>query len=309
MKVNTVHIDRFKKAVGLKTEATQELYYIVVDKFLQFSGLDTSRDSVINYLSTISKNSRVTEYYAIKFFCKSAGLPFEVTRSDIAPTGIEVVRPMLTIEEAKKLIKTVPKYFGTVEVGYLVLSTVYGLRRSEIYYTEAEHIDIDNRIFTTTVKKHLERTVRRPHVIPEQVAAHMYELKEGLENIKSKPSINMLNFMFDTMCHKSGVELRPRLGFHSIRRLLNTRLRIAGLSEEIISSFIRWVPREKSMSRHYFIEDIDTVREIDNNVFKVHPLLKYWSEDTTSTVEEGGTEDTALQFIEDTVKEKLVEVE
>ncbi|MCL6577973.1 MAG: tyrosine-type recombinase/integrase [Candidatus Bathyarchaeota archaeon] len=288
MLISRDHVWAFENAISLKSDATRETYTIFVEGFIRKSVGDLSRDSIIQFLKTIPKNSVTTAFYALKFFYKAAGLPFDVSRGDVVPRGIKRLKPALTLEEAKKMIETVPKYFGTVEVGYLALSSIYGLRRSEIYRVTKDDIDIERRIFTATVKKGIEIEMKRPHLIPEEIVPVMYEMKEGLSMIKSIPYITRLNFMFDLMAARSGVEMRKRIGFHSFRRLLASQLLLAGLQEIVINKFMRWIPRGISMIEHYFaeMENPEIAIQIDKKVFEVHPILKLWSGESVSRVDE-----------------------
>jgi len=266
------HTRQFKEALSLKADTTQATYIIFINLLLNYTGPELSRDKVISFLSTLSKNSILTAYYAIRFFYKSIGIPFDIKRSDIAPSGIKRIREVLTHDEVVKLIKGCDE-FDALEAGYIALATTYGLRRGEIYNIKAEMIDIDNKILYISRLK-AEEITGRDHLIPDEISHVLLNMKDALKHGEKPRYITNINNLFNIMCDKVGIILRPRLGLHSLRRALISELMTSGLSPTVVRDFIGWKPKERDILLDYTILNW---KEVDSKVFSVHPYLKYWA--------------------------------
>lgn len=272
MQITNDMLNKYYQAIAFKTQRTQDTYHIFIGNYTKKYGKELSRENILEFLGKYSKNSILTAFYSIKFFCKSMGIPLEVTRSDIAPKGIHKIKEMMQHDEVKDLILESKKHLGTIELGYIALSTVYGLRRIELYDTTSEMINIDKRMFTPFTHKS-EGANERIHLIPEEIAPVLYEMKEGLSGIKKKPVITQMNFFFDYACEKAGVCLRPRLGFHSIRRGLITELNESDTKPIYIANFMRWKERNPHIMQEYIQLN---PKKVDETIFEIHPYLKYW---------------------------------
>ena len=279
MRVSKEHINNFKKALKLKSERTQSTYMIMVDKFLREVNLDISRDKVVDFFLKLSKNSRPTYYYAIKFFFTSNNLPFDIKRREVVSGGIKQEKPVLRREEIKKIIDyLVTDYHGfildrDIEVGYFALVTVYGLRRIELW--DLTHKDINTKDWTITVRtaKSKDYIDERIHIVPDEIKPIVENMKASLKKLKNKPVISTMNEIFLNVCMECDIELRPRLGWHSVRRALVTELLMKNINPTIVRSFLRWKPRETDIILNYDIKDpvaVDTV------VFEHHPFLGFW---------------------------------
>lgn len=265
------HIDNFKTKLLLKSECTQETYFLIIDKFLKYIKNDLSTNNVIKFLTTISKNSIHTTFYAIRFFYNSAGIPFDLKIGDIATKGtIQRIRESFNPDEVDAFIKSAKLYGGIIDIGYVAISTVYGARRKEIYNIEPNDIAED----ISTVKIHtLKGGQDRVHIIPEEIKEIIKDFRYGLTRIKKKPVVTTLNMMFDSLCHKGGIELRPRIGWHSNRRSLISELMMTDINPTVIRDFLRWKTRESDILMNYTIFNPERV---DKMIFEKHPFLKMW---------------------------------
>lgn len=272
MQVTKEMIAKYNKAISFKTNATKETYHIFINKYLESNSGDLNKDSLMDFLSKYSKNSVLTAFYSLKFFYKSMGIPLEISRSDIAPKGVKKIKEMMTHEEVRDLIIESKKHLGTIELGYIALSTIYGLRRIELYDTIGSMIDMDSRVFSPFTHKS-ESASERIHLIPEEIAPVLFEMKEALDTIKKKPVITQMNFFFDYAAEKAGVQLRPRLGFHSIRRALITELNETEAKPIYIANFMRWKERNPHIMQEYIQLN---PKKVDETIFEHHPYLKYW---------------------------------
>ena len=287
-------LNQFKKALSLKSQSTQETYFIMNNSFLSFTKCESNRDNIIGFLKKFSKNSIITAFYAIRFLHQATGIPFPITRKDISPTGIKRIKDIMSIEEVEKFIEGANRYFGLIEIGYVCLSTIYAVRRSEIYDLESDDINIDERELTIWVHKSEENN--RVHLIPEEIVQPMIELRDGLKRIRSKPHITELNHLFDAICEKSGIELRPRAGFHSIRRRVVSSLVMRHLDPKFINSFIRWKPRTQEMLDYY--TTLDT-KQVDREIFEKHPFVKLWKPKKVNTYQSDESSEESEQAIND----------
>lgn len=265
------HINNFKTKLSLKSEQTQETYFLIVDKFLRYVKNDLTTNNTIKFFTTISKNSIHTTFYAIRFFYNSAGIPFDLRIGDIATKGtIQRIRESFNPDEVNAFIKASKLYGGIIDIGYAAISTIYGARRKEIYNIEPKDIAED----ISTLKIHtLKGGQDRVHLIPEEIKEVIKDFRYGLTRIKKKPVVTTLNMMFDNLCHKGGIELRPRIGFHSIRRSLISELMMTDINPTVIRDFLRWKTRESDIIMNYTIFNYERV---DKMVFEKHPFLEYW---------------------------------
>lgn len=293
LKVIEEHIHSFKVAVNNRSANTQEAYFTYVNRLLDFSGGYLSREKLHLFLSRkVSKKASPIAYAALKFFCNAIGMPFEVIRNGVVTKGLARKREGLACEEVKQLIAESKKHFGTVEVGYightttystnpmhlfsfgdveigyLVLSTIYGFKRIEIFNIREDSIDIDNRVFCIKPVKPTDQS--RYHVIPKELLPFLSSLKEGLKRVKGNPTILHYNHLFDKMCWDAGIQLRPRLGWESVRRTLDCELALAGVNSSIIKCFMGLKLRETELLSKY------DWKRVDEAVFEKHPFLRSW---------------------------------
>ena len=274
MNVTNHQITKWREALGTKTAATQETYFVITDKWLRYSKSSLEQDTALSFIRTYSKNSVVTAYYAIRFFYSSVDIEFSIKRNQIAPTQYRRLRPILADDEIKRLIDGSKANFGMVEKGYIALSTVYGLRRHEIYHTTANDINIDEATILIRPAKVKGEIRERIHTIPYEILSVMNDLRDSLEQIKKKPTITTLNLFFDYACEQCNVEIRPRQGFHSIRRNLNSHFLTSDVNEAVINNFLRWKSKAGDMSAHYLRDDT----KVDQKIFSVHPYIECWGD-------------------------------
>ena len=270
LKVTEEHIDRFKAALDKgKAARTQETYFVYVNRLLDFSGGYLSSEKVSLFLNRkVSKKASPTAYAALKFFCDAIDMPFEVKRNEVVTKGLARKREALSCEEVKQLIAESKKLFGTIEIGYLLLSTIYGLKRIEIYNIGEDSIDIDNKVFRIRPVKSTDQA--RYHVIPNELLPFMSRLKDGLKSVKRKPPILHYNYLFDEMCVRSNIRLRARHGWESVRRTLASELAMSGVNSNIIECFMGLKKRETELLRKY------DWKRVDEAAFEKHPFLRGW---------------------------------
>ncbi|HDK42281.1 MAG TPA: hypothetical protein ENG87_02795 [Candidatus Pacearchaeota archaeon] len=275
MQITEEHISKWKARLGLKSGPTQETYWIFTDKFLGRYEGNISEENLIDFLTMMSKNSIRTAFYAIKFFFNAAGIPLNLKVEDIASKGgVKKIREVFTIEEIKQLIATAKEHYGIAEIGYITLAIIYGLRRIELWNLNSDDISLDSKPPKLRVYTAKGGQEERIHLIPPDILEEVSDLWFALTKIKHKPVITQMNMFLDSVCAKADIRLRPRLGWHSIRRALVSQLMTTSLNPTIIRHFLRWKPREGDILLDYTIfnpEDVDT------KVFEQHPFLKFFT--------------------------------
>jgi len=165
------------------------------------------------------------------------------------------------------------------EAAFVALSTTYGLRRIEMVNLEQRDIRIrDGTIHIATAKHGRERT----HLIPPEIipCLERYDFNQQISEFG-------LFVMWHRIEYKIGLNHTNQVGWHSIRRTLNTLL-LRRLPEATVMSFLRWKQRTSShMPFRYsairFVgeegvttEVVGEALDVDNEVFQVHPFIEYW---------------------------------
>lgn len=261
------HLSPLLNHLELKSEATKELYLIVFKKWLEAGGVFDA-DTALKVLKQYKPNSRSSIFYALKFIYKCYGEELPLQMKDIGVKSVRRHKEIMSPEEVKQVIHYVKNNETPYNQFLFVLSSVYGLRRVEMFRLEKSDIELDNRTFFVFTAKGGEA---REHLIPEILVPYF----EGY--IKSKKPkyryITEMNFLFDTIVDKAGVQLRKRLGWHSIRRCLVTELMKTDVNPMIIRNFLRWKPRSSDILMEYTLYN---PHEVDRKIFEVHPFLKEW---------------------------------
>ncbi|MBA7660848.1 hypothetical protein ES703_68854 [subsurface metagenome] len=199
-------------------------------------------------------------YYALLALFKSQNITFNMEPPQIVDNPFQ---PTIRQDEMPKLITAVKEGGDSNERGALALSTVYGVRRVEIWRASENDLNLEDRTITIhTAKKGRERT----HLIPDEVLDHI----SGYDFVPR--SDQWYADLFWGMIKKTGLDLPKGYGFHSIRRALYT-----GLTSKVDflfrHEFLRWRIRGINIAMIY---DQNPPAQIDRIVFDNHPFLKFW---------------------------------
>ena len=280
MQITEEHIENWKKALGFKSKATQETYFYIINKFTREYDCSISKEDALAFLSSRSKNSILTTYYALKHFYRAGNMDLDISMKDISPTGIKVIRPVMSREEVFKIIDNckISNKIGDIEKGYFCMATVYGFRRKELYDMKYSDIDVENGIIYSSNFTAKSKDAQRDNVIPENIIGIIAKFKKSIYKARKKFKVTKLNLLFDYVCTISDVKLRPRLGWHSLRRSLVTELMMSDIQPLYVRDFIRWKPKERDIIFQYTILDW---RKVDHEIFKRHPFLERWSLEET----------------------------
>lgn len=164
------------------------------------------------------------------------------------------------------------------EAAYLSLSTIYGLRRTELgALTQADVNLADKTLYVATAKHGRART----HMIPSQ-------LIPTLSLHEFRPVSNFrLQCIWEFIEYRIGFTHIQRVGWHSIRRTLISSL-LDYLAPYTVYSFLRWkqASSQDMLFRYSAVRFIgrgaSTTRvfgeaqDVDQKVFEVHPFLALW---------------------------------
>ena len=196
----------------------------------------------------------------------------EEQRPALAP---EVIRAM--IARAKQ-----PGYPRLWAV-YLALATVYGCRRVEMAEATPDDVNPKDGVIFIHTHKHGRQ---RYHLIPEPI---LPILARGRTLLRPR-SPARLNQIWRKIEASVGFPHWPRVGWHSVRRIVDRELLDAGLPESQVAWFLRWRGVQSSMAHRYRASTVigwgdwqETVmptldRETDVAVFARHPFVRAWAE-------------------------------
>lgn len=195
----------------------------------------------------------------------------------------EIDAPALDPECIKDMIAAVRKHKEATPAdrAYLALATTYGLRREELTRVAADDIHLaDRTIHIATAKHGRERT----HLIPEEIVPYLRDY-----DFKKPVTLRGLLVVWFRAEHFAGMRHIGRVGWHSVRRTLDTLLLDAGIPETTVMSFMRWKQRTSSnMAFRYSAQTFvggkngksrklgNAVLKVDEEIFQKHPFLEAW---------------------------------
>lgn len=249
--------DRVKRST-LKTyipEATRFLKSIKKETFDE----SDARAYLAN-LYNMKDNTANKIYYALTALFKSQDITFNM---DPPPIDDNPFQPTIRQDEMPALITAVKESGDSNERGALALSTIYGVRRVEIW--QASENDLNHKDKTITIhaaKKGRERTHLVPNTIWDHIAGYDFVPRsdQGYADL------------FWGMIEKAKLDLSNGFGFHSIRRALYTGL--TGKVDFLFRhEFLRWRIQGINLAMIY---DQNPPAQIDQKVFAKHPFLKCW---------------------------------
>ncbi len=173
---------------------------------------------------------------------------------------------MLSPDEVARLIAFTRRQGSKAEKFHLAMSTVYGLRRVEL--SRLSHESFEDGTVKIATAKH---GTPRKHLIPEEIKP---VVRDALQSHALGYSISSLTAMFRKLYDKAGLKRNGKLGWHSIRRSLDTQLLDAGLNYYSVRDFLRWKASPSDMPSLYHHSDPAAV---DREVFEAHPFIACWS--------------------------------
>ena len=177
------------------------------------------------------------------------------------------VKPAATFEQLKAMIDMVKDgSLGIAEAIYLILSSIYGLRREELCRVRAEHLDFKEKTIYVLTAKGGER---RNQLLCDEVIPILKEYDFSREYSPFKMSA-----LYHRISAKAGIELKEGSGWHSPRRYLDTEL-VNLFGQLHAHIFLRWkISSSSLMTERYYSED---PLQIDHEILTGgHPLVELW---------------------------------
>jgi integrase len=256
----------------------------IVVRFLEECNEDFSRSSVEKHLNNLRKKGYADGtikwvFDVIRAFYKANNMewPFKKGEGPVV-REMEVFAPALSPDIVKNMIRSARDgVLDEQETAMVALSTVYGLRRTEIASIRSESINYDSQLLFVETAKHGRQ---RYHLIPDEIIDYLksYNFRPVSESTVTK--------VYYRIEKKLGLPRMQEVGWHGIRRILNRLLIDAGLPEFTVMDFLRWKRSTQLMPALYYsvtvvgeekkVELGKTDREVDEKVFKVHPFLPFW---------------------------------
>jgi len=282
---NSQMLDNYAKNLG-SSGRTKNLYLSYAEDFLDYADGNLDREMIEKYLEHLR--------HAHKYSDGSVNLIFRIVRTLFNRNDIEwpfrrgeapIIRedkieaPALDPNIIGEMITTVKKEGEPDEKAFLAISSIYGTRRTEMVQLAQADVNLKGKnIHIATAKHGRERT----HLIPEVIVPYLREYNFDIS--RSEFSLFTLWYRLE---YRIGLEHTDQVGFHSIRRTLNTIL-LDHLPEARVMSFLRWkqrtsshMPYRYSAQRFVGREGLTTkvvgeAKDVDTKIFEVHPFLAYW---------------------------------
>lgn len=283
---NTEFLEQYSRGLSSMGK-TRTLYLRFAKDFLDYSDSDFSKENINKYLEHLRREHKYSD--------GSVNFAFRVVRTLFSRNDLEwpyrrgespsiredsIQAPALHPNTIIRLIHAVKGSGDPNEAAFLALSTTYGLRRVEMGELSQGDVRIkDKTIHIATAKHGRERT----HIIPEQIIPYL----EGHDFNKRISDFYIFTLWY-RIENRIGLKHTDQVGWHSIRRTLNTLL-LRKLPESTVMSFLRWKQRTSShMPFRYsaikFISEegettevVGEALDVDNEVFRVHPFIEYWT--------------------------------
>ena len=266
-------IKKLKRDLSIagRTQETINLYLNISQKFLS-RYKKINEDNIKDYVFELKEKGFSDNYLRLVHYilCKLAKI--DKKDIDIPPPKIEkmnINQPIFSFEEMKKLILSNKKYCDLQQKAYLVVSTIWGLRKIEILKIRKEDIDKKrNTIIIKTAKG------GRPqeYTIPEVVKDILYNY--DWEEVSRARIYDIFKYIL-YLC-KFDLKKYIGYGFHSIRRALITEMLKNGIDNYTVALWCRWsIPQFGMLPTYTHLVKED----LEKKVYPKHPFLKLWKQD------------------------------
>lgn len=265
--------EKFRLLTRRNKKETISVYRSAINRFLRFIKEKENPDEwdlrrFFDYLEKqgFSRSYQRTSWYALKKYLKAKGIEWPLDRSDYPELDKNAIKkPTLTQDQIARMIRVVKSNGDSLEKVFLALGSIYALRKSEFCSLTEENINRTNHTLFVQTKK---RGESRHHLIPEQIRPFVYPW-----SFNKRISSSGAHIMFNAILAKAGIEKKPGLNTHAMRRGVFTALCSTDLPVMRVYNFGKWKRRELGMLAEY---DNPDFRETDQLVFTKHPFLRSW---------------------------------
>jgi len=275
----------------LKAPGTITTYMLTAKKFLDNlpAGRSPTREDFQDYFTSrreagISERTLQKEFYHLQKLAQANGwdgkdAAWNFTKDDVPLPKGRPHAPPLTRAELELLVSK-HKLFSKSEQFYLAMSITFSCRREEL--SRIRKRDYNNE---TILIRRAHKNEDQIHLIPDAIKPVMEHFSPHDHNQAT------FNYMFQRICAKAGIEHKKGLGWHGVRRTMDTEIEDAlvakGIHPMLWSIFQGW-SSEKGGSRYagspmagrYYHPEIksDDPYYIDRVVYSVNPFLKTWQQ-------------------------------
>ena len=176
---------------------------------------------------------------------------------------------------------------NNIELCFLALATIYGLRRVEMGRLKRSSFPDDAKLIIDTAKGGSKTT----HLVPPEIAPYLSCFKHR--------GANSLTHMFHRIAGKCGIDTTAGYGYHSIRRSLATELILSEASALNVIRFMRW--SDASTRGEFGMLAIYAKKNqgrIDEQIFREHPFLPYWGTGEAREVQKRGKLQSLIDLLE-----------
>lgn len=292
LKDELINYDRNKSTVNTYLSIAQDFLKSLKNK--EFTDSDA-----VSYLARLREkgladNSLRFSHYALRRL-------FVVNKIEFSkrPPPIKLKNnPHFTDDEIQKLIKNAKAFCDEQEKAFLVMSTIYGLRRGEIPKILREHINNEDKEITRNITVKISRIkeitqkqdfpphsifistekggIQRPQFIPENIRKYIYDYNWDYE--LSDATMSAFFYIILDKCKFKLEDLPKRSGWHSIRRSVVTYLMQIKVDPVSLSRFMRWKSQITVPGASPMIAIYDQTEGIlaDKEILANHPFLNLW---------------------------------
>lgn len=244
--------------------ATLNSYRSVLAKFLRHTGKTSgwNRDEVLGYfrneLKGGSKGYVRFQYTVLLSLWRHLGQTPPCLRKDLPVVRREdQQRPVASREDIRRLCKWAKESAEPEIRSVVVVSTIWGLRRSELFSFEVK----GPKLRVETAKTN----VIREHFIPPEL--------QDLVIPPPTKTMNEATHEFHRIRMAAGIRKQGHQGWHWVRRSLATHLLSAGVPMPVVSAYMGWVPPASVSAAWYYSPDPG---ETDGQIYVKHPFLSLW---------------------------------
>lgn len=289
---NKKMLETYAKRLGSKGK-TRDLYLRFAGDFLDFANGSLDRETIQKYLSHLRSKHKYRDG-SVNFAFRIIRTLFGRNEAELKENGMEwpfsrgespqiredkINAPALDPGVVGEMIQVIKERGEPNEKAFLAISTTYATRKIEMLELTQDDVNIkDKTIHIATAKHGRERT----HLIPPEILPYLkgYDFNTVISDFG-------LFTLWYRLEYRIGLTHIDQVGFHSIRRTVNTLL-LDNLPESVVMSFLRWkqrtsshMPFRYSAQRYVGREGMVTrvvgeAKDVDTKVFDVHPFLKYW---------------------------------
>lgn len=278
-------LENYAKRLG-SSKTTKNSYLRFAQDFLDYADGNLDRETIDKYVEHLRMKHKYSDgsvnfvFRIIRTLFGRNNLAWPFARGESPQIREDqIAAPALDPGVIGEMIESIKRDDRPDEKAFLAISTIYGTRRVELVHLTQNDVNLrDRTIHIATAKHGRERT----HLIPEEIIPYLEEY--DFDKTISQFSLFTLWYRLE---YRIGLTHIDQVGFHSIRRTLNTML-LDHLPETTVMSFLRWKQRTSShmpyrYSAQRFVgregmttKVIGVAKDVDTKVFDVHPFLEFW---------------------------------